>query len=132
VGGNALAAAESGVNVARIKYGNFMMTSALGGFVGIMEAFRTSVIDTFSGGAAYQPMFYAVAAAVIGGTAMLGGSGTIIGAFLGSFVLATLIDGFSVIGVSAFPLQIFFGGAILIAMIANVQLARLRARGRIR
>jgi hypothetical protein len=37
-----------------------------------------------------------------------------------------------VIGVSAYPLQIFFGGAILIAMIANVQLARLRARGRIR
>jgi len=109
-----------------------MLTSLLGGFVGLQEAFRTSVIDTFSGGAAYLPMFYAVAAAVIGGTAMLGGSGTMIGAFLGAAVLAVLIDGFSVIGVSAYPLQIFFGGAILIAMVANVQLARLRARGRIR
>ena len=43
-------------------------------------------------------MFYAVAAAVIGGTAMLGGSGTIIGAFLGAIVLAVLTDGFDVIG----------------------------------
>ena len=87
------------------------------------------MIDTFSGGAAYQPMFYAVAAAVIGGTAMLGGSGTMIGAFLGAVVLAVLTDGFEVIGVSAYPLHIFFGGAILIAMIANVQLARLRGAG---
>jgi simple sugar transport system permease protein len=107
-----------------------MLTSLLGGFVGLQEAFRTSVIDTFSGGAAYLPMFYAVAAAVIGGTAMLGGSGTMIGAFLGSLVLAILQGGFNVIGVSANPLPLIFGGAILAAMIVNVQFARLRERGR--
>jgi simple sugar transport system permease protein len=132
VGGNRLGAAESGVNVARIRYGNFMLCSLLAGFVGIQIAFQTSIIDTFSGGAGYQAMFYAVSAAVIGGTAMLGGSGTMIGAFLGALVLAILLDGFAVIGVSAYPLQIFFGGAILIAMIANVQLARLRAAGRVK
>ncbi len=75
-------------------------------------------------------MFYAVTAAVIGGTAMLGGSGTMIGALLGSIVLAVLTDGFSVTGVSANPLPIIFGGAVLIAMIANVQLTRLRESGR--
>jgi simple sugar transport system permease protein len=75
-------------------------------------------------------MFYAVIAAVIGGTAMLGGSGTIFGAFLGALVLATLTDGFAILGVSANPLGIIFGGAILVAMIANVQLARLRGAGR--
>jgi simple sugar transport system permease protein len=75
-------------------------------------------------------MFYAVIAAVIGGTAMLGGSGTILGAFLGAIVLATLTDGFDIIGVSSNPLPIIFGGAILVAMIANVQLARLRGSGR--
>ena len=77
-------------------------------------------------------MFYAVAAAVIGGTAMLGGSGTMIGAFLGAAVLAILTDGFEVIGVSAYPLEIFFGGAILVSMIVNVQFARLRGEGRVR
>jgi simple sugar transport system permease protein len=132
VGGNALGAREAGVNVAKIKYGNFVLTAVLGAFAGIQTAFQTNTIDTFSGGAAYQPMFYAVAAAVIGGTAMLGGSGTMIGVFLGAAVLAVLTDGFSVIGVSAYPLEIFFGGAILIAMIANVQLARLRREGRAR
>lgn len=132
VGGNLLGAAEAGVNVGRIKYGNFMLCALLGGFVGIQIAFQTDLIDTFSGGAAYQAMFYAIAAAVIGGTAMLGGSGTMIGAFLGALVLAILLDGFAVIGVSAYPLQIFFGGAILLSMILNVQLARLRAQGRVK
>jgi simple sugar transport system permease protein len=132
VGGNLLGAREAGVNVARVKYGNFMITGVLGAFVGIQIAFQTNVIDTFSGGAAYQPMFYAVAAAVIGGTAMLGGTGTMIGAFLGSAVLAILTDGFEVIGVSAYPLEIFFGGAILVAMIANIQFARLRGSGRVK
>ena len=128
VGGNQLGAQEAGVNTARVKYGNFMITATLGAFVGLQVAFQASVIDPSSGG--YQPMFYSVAAAVIGGTAMLGGSGTIIGAFLGSVMLAVLIDGFSVIGVSANPLPLIFGLAILLAMVANVQFARLRERGR--
>jgi simple sugar transport system permease protein len=127
-GGNQLGAREAGVSVARIKYGNFMLTGLLGSFVGLQIAFQISIIDPTSGG--YIPMFYAVAAAVIGGTAMLGGSGTIIGAFLGGILLAVLTNGFSVIGISANPLPIIFGGAILLAMIANVQLTRLRDRGR--
>jgi len=45
-------------------------------------------------------------------------------------MLAVLINGFSVIGISANPLPTVFGAAILIAMIANVQLTRLRERGR--
>jgi simple sugar transport system permease protein len=128
VGGNLLGAREAGISVKRIKYGNFMITGLLGAFVGLQVAFQTSTIDPTAGG--YQPMFYAVTAAVIGGTAMLGGSGTILGAFLGAMVLATLTDGFQIIGISANPLDIIFGGAILIAMIANVQLARLREAGR--
>jgi simple sugar transport system permease protein len=127
VGGNVLGAREAGINVARVKYGNFMITGVLGAFVGLQIAFQTSVIDPSAGG--YTPMFYSVAAAVIGGTAMLGGSGTVIGAFLGSVMLAVLTDGFSVIGISAYPLNLIFGGTILIAMIANIQLARLRAAG---
>jgi simple sugar transport system permease protein len=127
VGGNLLGAREAGINVNRIKYGNFMLTGLLGALVGVQNAFVTQSIDPTAGG--YQPMFYAVTAAVIGGTAMLGGTGTIIGAFLGAIVIGMLTDGFIILGVSANPLPIIFGGAILVAMIANVQLARLRARG---
>jgi simple sugar transport system permease protein len=127
-GGNLLGAQEAGIKVKRIKYGNFMITGVLGAFVGLQVAFQTNTIDPTAGG--YTPMFYAVTAAVIGGTAMLGGVGTILGAALGAIVLGTLTDGFSILGVSANPLDIIFGGAILIAMIANVQLARLREAGR--
>ena len=49
---------------------------------------------------------------------------------IGAIALSTLIDGFDVVGISANVVQIVFGAAILIAMIANVQLARLRERGR--
>ena len=128
VGGNLLGAQEAGIKVKRIKYGNFMVTALLGAFVGLQVAFQTATIDPTAGG--YTPMFYAVTAAVIGGTAMLGGVGTILGAFLGAIVLATLTDGFQIIGISANPLDIIFGGAILVAMIANVQLAKLREAGR--
>jgi simple sugar transport system permease protein len=127
-GSNLLGAREAGINVNRIKYGNFMITGFMGALVGLQVAFYTNNVDPSSGG--YTPMFYAVIAAVIGGTAMLGGSGTIFGAFLGALVLGTLTDGFAILGVSANPLGIIFGGAILVAMIANVQLARLRGAGR--
>jgi simple sugar transport system permease protein len=127
-GGNALGSREAGIKTGRIKYGNFMLTSTLGALVGLQTAWYTNTIDPSAGG--YQPMFYAVTAAVIGGTAMLGGSGTILGAFLGGIVLATLINGLNVAGVSANPLDIVFGLAILLSMIANVRLARLRAAGR--
>lgn len=127
VGGNLLGAREAGIHVNTIKYGNFMLTGLLGALVGLQNAYVTNSIDPTAGG--YQPMFYAVTAAVIGGTAMLGGTGTILGAFLGAIVLGMITDGFIILGVSANPLPIIFGGAVLIAMIANVQLARLRARG---
>ena len=127
-GGNQLGAREAGINVGRIKYGNFMITGLLGALVGLQTAFYTNDIDPLAGG--YQPMFYSVTAAVIGGTAMLGGSGTILGAGIGAIALSSLIDGFDIVGINANSVQIVFGAAILIAMIANVQLARLRERGR--
>ncbi len=127
-GGNLLGATEAGINVARIKVGNFVITGALGALAGILEAFKNSTIDPSAGG--YTPMFYAVAAAVIGGTAMAGGSGTVLGAFLGMFVLAILSDGFNLLGISSNPYQIILGIAIILAMISNVYLTRLRRTGR--
>jgi simple sugar transport system permease protein len=127
VGGNLLGAREAGIHVNRIKYGNFMITGLLGAFVGLQQMFYTNNIAPTAG--SYQWMFYAVTAAVIGGTAMLGGTGTVVGAFFGAVVLGILLDGFPLIGVSADPLNIIFGGAILVSMVGNVQLTRLRERG---
>ena len=127
-GGNLLGASETGVNVNRIKIGNFMLASVLGGFAGILEAFRITSIDPLAGGA--DIMFAAVAGAVIGGTALTGGLGTIAGAFLGTLVLSILKDGFTLLGVSAFTFNLILGAAILVAMILNVRLRIWREAGR--
>src|SRR5437660_3087516 len=126
-GGNLLGAAEAGVNVARIKVANFMMCSVLGGLAGTLEAFRISSIDATAGG--YDKMFQAVSAAVIGGTALAGGSGTVIGALIGAIVLSVLSDGFTLQGIEAKTFNVILGAAILVAMIVNVTLQRRRQQG---
>ena len=126
-GGNPLGAREAGVSIARIKIGNFMLCGVLGGFVGIIEAFRISSIDPLAGGP--DIVLLCIAAAVIGGTALLGGVGTATGAFLGALVLVILRNGFTLQGISAYTFNIILGIAILVAMILNVYVARLRGAG---
>src|SRR5438445_3811079 len=124
VGGNLVGAREAGVNVNLIKIANFMLCSVLGGFAGTLQAFRITSIDPTAGG--NDIMFRAVAAAVIGGTALAGGSGTVTGALIGALVLSILLDGFTLQGINANTFGIILGAAILIAMILNVYLQRRR------
>src|SRR5918995_37672 len=127
VGGNLVGASEAGVRVNRVKIGNFMLCSMLGGIAGILEAFRISSIHPLAGGA--DTMFLAVSAAVIGGTALAGGSGTIIGALFGASVLAILPDGVTLQGVSADTFNVILGMAIIVTMALNVYVGRLRRAG---
>ena len=129
-GGNMHGAAEAGVKTNRIKIGNFMITSVLGALTGILEAFHINSIEPLAGGSGI--MFAAVAAAVIGGTALAGGSGTIVGALLGAVVLGILRDGFNLLGISADRFDLILGAAILVAMVLNVYLTRLRSRAPVR
>jgi simple sugar transport system permease protein len=126
-GGNLIGAAEVGVKTGFIKIGNFIICSVLGGLAGTLDCFRIGSIDPLAGGT--EIMFMAIASAVIGGTLLTGGSGTIIGAFLGAGVLGILKDGFTLSGVSAYTFDMILGGAILITMLINVHLSRLRAAG---
>ncbi len=129
VGGNVLGAREAGIRVNRIKIGNFMLCSGLGALAGIIEAFKNNIIDPSAG--QLNVLLIALAGVVIGGTAMTGGSGTMIGMWLGMLVLAILNDGFNLRGISANKFLIILGAAILLAMIANTYLARLRSAGRL-
>lgn len=129
VGGNATGSAEAGIQVKRIKIGNFVLCSMLGGFAGILNAFHVTSIDPNAGGS--NVMFLAIASAVIGGTSLLGGSGTILGGLVGAAVLGILQDGFTLLGINAFAFDIITGAAILITMVTNVQFADLRRKMRI-
>jgi simple sugar transport system permease protein len=128
-GGNPLGSREAGVSIARIKIGNFILCAVLGGFVGIIEAFRINSIDPLAGGP--DIVLLCIASAVIGGTALLGGVGTVTGAFLGALVLVILRNGFTLQGVDANTFNVVLGIAILVAMILNVYVARLRGAGRV-
>jgi len=128
-GGNLLGASESGVNVRSVKVGNFVICSTLAALAGILESVRIDTIQALQGG--FPLMFYAVAAAVIGGTSLFGGSGTIVGAALGVLVLAVLNLGFTIQGISAYWFDFILGVAIIVSMALNVSLERIRQSGRL-
>jgi simple sugar transport system permease protein len=128
-GGNLLAAAEAGVNVRKIKIGNFVLANVLAGTAGILDSTRITTIVPLQGGP--DMMFLAVAGAVIGGTSLFGGVGTVIGSFIGVAVLLILQTGFNILGFNAFDFPIITGIAILVSMVATVQFARLKNLGRL-
>ncbi|GHF85522.1 simple sugar transport system permease protein [Amycolatopsis bartoniae] len=125
-GGNPVGAAESGIRTGRVKVICFAITGGLAGFAGILQGTRVGSYDPTNGG--FNTMFYAVAAAVIGGTALLGGSGTVIGAFLGALLLGLVYDGFNLTGISANAFYMVLGCAILIAALLNVYVSVIRKR----
>jgi simple sugar transport system permease protein len=129
VGGNILGAREAGIKVNGIKIGNFMMCSSLGALAGILECFKNDIIDPSAGQLAV--VLTGIAGAVIGGTAMLGGVGTMIGMWFGVLVLGELQDGFLLRGISAYKYLMIEGGAILVFMIVNTYLSKLRGSGRL-
>ncbi len=129
-GGNPVGAAESGIRTNRIKMANFIITSVLAGFAGLLQGIRVGSFDPTNGG--FNTMFFGVASAVIGGTALLGGSGTVVGALLGALLLGIVYDGFNLTGVNANAFNVVLGVAILVAMTLNVYLTMLRKRAGVR
>jgi simple sugar transport system permease protein len=125
VGGNKHGAAEAGINVRLTVIRNFIVCSLFAGFVGVLEAVRSSSVTPDTAGAS-ETMFRAVSAAVIGGTLLAGGQGTAVGALIGAVFLGILRDGLTLEGVNADYLDFILGGAILGAMVVNVYVGRVR------
>ena len=125
VGGNRHGAAEAGIKVRSIVIRNFVLCAFLAGFVGVLEAVRASTVTPDTAGAA-ETMFRAVSAAVIGGSLLTGGEGTVVGALLGALFLGILRDGLVLEGVNADYLDFILGLAILVAMCINTYVGRVR------
>ena len=129
VGSNKLGASEAGVRVRLIVIRNFILCATAGGFVGILEAVRASSVQPDVAGA-NEILFEAISAAVIGGTLLAGGSGTVVGAFIGALFLGILHDGLILKGVNANYQLLYLGLAIILAMTINVYVQRVRRGSR--
>jgi simple sugar transport system permease protein len=125
-GSNLLAAREIGVRTDRIKIAAFMIAGGLAALTGLITATVTGSASPDTGGSLLTLL--AISAAVIGGTALTGGSGTVVGALIGAFVIACLNNGLVLLGAQATESNIYLGLAILAAMILNVQLDAVRVK----
>jgi simple sugar transport system permease protein len=126
VGSNLLAAREIGIRTDRTKIVNFMIMGVLAGFAGIIQAVSSGSIDPSAGDNSLT--LYGIAAAVIGGTSLFGGSGTVIGTLIGAFVISMLNNGLPLVGAQANTSDAILGAAILVAVVFNVWLNNLRGR----
>ena len=125
IGSNKLGAAEAGVKVKLVTIRNFVLCASLAGLTGIFEAVRSQTIQPDPSGP-NEILLIAIAGAVIGGTLLSGGSGTVIGALIGALFLGILKDGLILQGVNANYLLFYTGLAVIVAMTANVYVGRVR------
>jgi simple sugar transport system permease protein len=128
VGSNLLAAREIGIRTNRVKIANFMIMGFLAGFNGITESIISGSTDPSAGDNTLT--LYGIAAAVIGGTSLFGGSGTVIGAVIGAYVIAALLAGLPLIGAQATESSIILGIAIVLAILLNILVNKLRNQRR--
>jgi len=125
-GGNAGAARARGVNVGRTKTILFILSALMAAFAGIVSSIRTSAANPNSG-TGYE--LEVIAMVVIGGTALTGGRGTIIGTVLGIFILRVMRNGIVLIGVPGLAYNIFIGAIILGMMALHSWLERRHPAG---
>lgn len=112
-GGNEEAARLSGVNTKGVRMESFIIIGFLAALAGVILASRMMSMAATSGTGIELK---AIAACIIGGAALAGGEGTIIGAFLGTLLVAFIDDILILSGVSAYWQQ-FSAGAILVAVV---------------
>ncbi len=110
VGSNADAARLSGVSVNRVVNFAYVLSGTLAGLTGCVLMSRLVTAQP-NEGVMYE--LDAIASAVIGGTSLMGGVGTISGTAIGAFVIGILRNGLNMNGVSAFTQQIIIGLVIL-------------------
>lgn len=123
-GGFHPAAAAMGIPTARVKMICFMLCSMLAGFAGMIQVMRLgSPLPSIGEGMELQ----AVAAAVIGGTALAGGIGTVVGGIIGAALIRVIDNGLVLSQVDANWFKFAIGFLTIFAVIANAWM-RKRAR----
>jgi simple sugar transport system permease protein len=126
VGGNPHAALLAGINVARIRILVFAIGGAMAALSGILLLSR---LGSGNATAASGLEFDVIAAVVVGGTALSGGRGSMVGTLLGVLVITLIGNGLILLGINPFIQQVVRGVIIVVAVLANIQaIKRSRAQ----
>jgi ribose transport system permease protein len=126
IGSNEEAARLSGINTWPIKVGVFMVSGMLASIAAIVQSGRTLSVDP-NAGRGFE--LQAIAAAVIGGTSLMGGRGSVVGSFLGVLIISVLENGLVQMDVRDAVKQVVTGLVIVLAVILDYYRHRL-AKGR--
>ena len=113
-----------GLNVGKRVFGAFVLSGALAGLAGVFSVARYA---TAFAGTGRDLELQAVAAVVIGGVAIFGGSGTVWGAAIGAFLLVTINRALPILGISDFWQGAVVGGLIIGAIVLDRVLSLRRA-----
>ncbi len=123
VGGNETAARFSGVNVNRVRMITFMISGFMAGTAGLIVAARLSQGQP-GVGSMYE--LYAIASAVIGGTSLTGGEGSVLGSIVGASIISLLWNALVMLNVSTYWHNVVIGMVIVVAVTLDVLRKRIR------
>lgn len=124
-GGNPKAALSRGINPKTVKFANFILVSFLTGLTGIIQACRiTAILPNAGTGLELN----AIAGAVIGGTQLAGGAGSIIGAAIGALLVRILNNALISVGIPGYWFRVFLGILIIGAVVLNVFFGKLKIK----
>lgn len=113
VGGNEKAARLSGLDVDRLKITVYVVSAVTAGLAGVVEV---SYLSSAIANQGLGKELAVIAAAVIGGTALTGGEGTVLGLVIGTIILEVLRNGLVLLGTDAYWQGIFVGAVIILAV----------------
>jgi D-xylose transport system permease protein len=125
VGGSAEAARRAGINVDRVRIAVFMISGFMAGVGGIMLASRLRSVATNTGSG--NLLLMVIAAAVIGGTSLFGGTGRVVSALLGALVIASIQNGMDLMGLASGTKFVITGLVLLGAVLIDAYAKRRRA-----
>ncbi len=125
VGGNAESAHSRGVNVMRTKWGAYIACAFLAGLAGILEAGDLGYAD---GSLGRQRELQAIAAAVLGGCALTGGRTSVVGTFLGAFILSGIQSYLVIKSINPQWFILLLGLLVVLVSLADRSLTRLVSR----
>ena len=122
VGGNPKAARESGIRTGLVRWVGFLVAGGLAGTAGLALASYSSGADSTTGTGAL--LLSGIGATVIGGISLLGGRGSIWGAFSGAVLLAAVQNGLNLMALSNYLIYIVEGLVVLAALLLDANIRR--------